>query len=110
MNLVGNAIDASNEGGEVCVKSHLDGDGRTVVVEVEDHGCGIPDSIKSRIFDPFFTTKPPGEGTGLGLSISYGIVRDHGGRIEVESQPNQGTRFTIRLPIVAQIRPDMKTV
>jgi PAS domain S-box-containing protein len=108
MNLVGNAIDASNEGGEVCVRSRLDRDGQSVVLEIEDHGCGIPEAIKGRIFDPFFTTKPPGEGTGLGLSISYGIVRDHGGKIDVESQVGQGTRFVVCLPVVARIREDMK--
>jgi PAS domain S-box-containing protein len=109
MNLVGNAIDASNEGGEVCVKSRLDGDSQTVVLEVEDHGCGIPESIKGRIFDPFFTTKPPGEGTGLGLSISYGIIRDHGGKIDVKSEVGRGTTFVICLPVVARIREDIKT-
>jgi PAS domain S-box-containing protein len=108
MNLVGNAIDASSEGGEVCVRSRLDGNSNMVVVEVEDRGCGIPETIKNRIFDPFFTTKPPGEGTGLGLSISYGIVRDHGGNIDVQSEVGKGTRFTIRLPVVAAIR-DAKT-
>jgi len=100
MNLVGNAIDASNDGGEVHVDAHADGD--DVVIEVRDSGCGIPPAIREKIFDPFFTTKPPGEGTGLGLSISYGIVRDHGGDIEVESEEGRGSTFRVRLPIRSQ--------
>jgi signal transduction histidine kinase len=65
---------------------------------VADTGVGIPRAQLSQIFEPFFTTKPPGRGTGLGLSISYGIVREHGGRIEVESQPAQGSLFRVVLP------------
>ncbi|HYO08535.1 MAG TPA: PAS domain S-box protein [Tepidisphaeraceae bacterium] len=96
MNLVTNAIDACDENGRVTVKtSAADG---TVQVEVVDDGKGIPPEIRQRIFDPFFTTKKIGEGTGLGLSISYGIVRDHNGRIDVDSEPGKGTRFTVRLP------------
>ncbi|MGB9615847.1 MAG: sensor histidine kinase, partial [Desulfomonilaceae bacterium] len=61
-------------------------------------GCGISFQMLDKIFDPFFTTKPVGEGTGLGLSVSYGIVQDHNGRIEVESQVGKGSRFTVVLP------------
>ena len=68
-------------------------------IHVLDTGQGIDPSIREKIFDPFFTTKPIGKGTGLGLSISYGIVQAHGGRIEVESAPGQGARFTVRLPL-----------
>ena len=67
-------------------------------LECEDTGHGISADIKHRIFDPFFTTKPEGVGTGLGLSICYGIVRDHGGRIGVESEPGRGATFTVILP------------
>ena len=70
-----------------------------IVVEVADDGCGIPADVLPKVFDPFFTTKPVGHGTGLGLSISHGIVAEHGGRIEVESCPGQGTRFRVRLPL-----------
>ncbi len=69
-----------------------------ICVEVEDRGSGIPEENLSRIFDPFFTTKSVGEGTGLGLSVSYGIVREHGGWIDVASQPGRGSRFRVNLP------------
>ena len=97
MNLLANAIDASHEGGTVTVRSRTT-TATAIVIEVIDQGTGIPRTIRDRIFDPFFTTKPPGEGTGLGLSISYGIVRDHGGRIDVQSEEGKGSTFTITLP------------
>ncbi|MDB5320572.1 MAG: domain S-box [Phycisphaerales bacterium] len=99
MNLVGNAIDASHDEGEVSVRSRAHDE--NVTIEVKDGGTGIPRAIREKIFDPFFTTKPPGEGTGLGLSISYGIVHDHGGKIEVESEEGQGALFRVTLPIKA---------
>jgi len=70
-----------------------------VVVEIEDNGVGIPRADQAKIFEPFYTTKPPGRGTGLGLSICYGIVEDHRGRIEVDSQPGRGSTFRIFLPV-----------
>jgi len=73
-------------------------DERDARLEIADSGPGIPVEIRARIFDPFFTTKPEGVGTGLGLSICYGIARDHGGRIWVESEPGGGTRFCVTLP------------
>ncbi|MBV8504482.1 MAG: PAS-domain containing protein [Alphaproteobacteria bacterium] len=73
-------------------------DGDFVRIRVVDTGCGMDAETKERIFDPFFTTKNVGEGTGLGLSVVHGIIADHGGRIEVKSQPGQGTEFTIFLP------------
>ena len=73
--------------------------GDAVEVRVRDNGTGIPPEIRDQLFQPFFTTKPPGEGTGLGLSISYNIVtQQHGGSIEVDSEPGEFTEFTIRLP------------
>jgi signal transduction histidine kinase len=73
--------------------------GDRVEIRVRDNGTGIPPEVRDRLFQPFFTTKPTGEGTGLGLSISYDIVtQQHGGTIEVESEPGQFTEFTVRLP------------
>jgi two-component system NtrC family sensor kinase len=96
MNLLTNAIDACAGGGEVTVRTVADE--RGVAIEVTDTGPGIDPAIRDRIFDPFFTTKPIGEGTGLGLSISYGIAREHGGAIDVDSTPGKGARFALRLP------------
>ena len=98
MNLLTNAIDASPEGGKVTVRSRPDESGG-VRIEVCDEGSGIDPAVRDRIFDPFFTTKPIGQGTGLGLSISYGIVKDHGGTIDVDSQPGRGACFVVRLPL-----------
>ena len=72
--------------------------GNEIIVEVADDGCGMPPDVLAQVFDPFFTTKPIGKGTGLGLSISHGIIAEHGGRIEVESEVGVGSRFQIHLP------------
>ena len=94
--LISNAIDACPTGGRVVVETcEVDSE---IEIRISDNGCGIAPAIRDRIFDPFFTTKAAGKGTGLGLPISLGTVRDHGGTIEFESTPGQGTRFTVRLP------------
>lgn len=97
LNLLTNAAQAIPDKGEIVIRTGRDGD--EVFVAVEDNGQGIAPEHLGRIFDPFYTTKPVGEGTGLGLSLSYAIVQKHGGRIEVDSTPGQGTTFTVRLPI-----------
>jgi two-component system, NtrC family, sensor kinase len=73
-----------------------------VELRVSDTGPGIPRAIQSKIFDPFFTTKPAGHGTGLGLSVTYGIVKDHGGDIRLESEEGQGATFIITIPALAE--------
>jgi signal transduction histidine kinase len=97
-NLVMNAIQAQEGGGAVRLRVETDPQHNESVVAVEDDGPGIPQKIRDRIFEPFFTTKDVGEGTGLGLSVAYGIVREHGGRLDVESSAGGGARFVIRLP------------
>jgi two-component system NtrC family sensor kinase len=100
MALMLNAVDAVDDRGKLTVRT-----GRNpsrsdeLVVEIEDNGIGIPRAEQSKIFEPFYTTKPPGRGTGLGLSICYGIVEDHQGRIEVDSQPGRGSIFRVFLPV-----------
>jgi two-component system NtrC family sensor kinase len=111
MNLVVNAQQAIAGSGEVTVRTRLcsvsgssQGDAeRTAMVEltVSDNGSGIAPENLERIFDPFFTSKEPGKGTGLGLSVSHGIVRTHGGRIQVESILGEGSTFHVFLPVEA---------
>ena len=97
MNLLVNAAHAiTAERGTIQIRTGLQDE--QVWVEVADNGCGIARENLTRIFDPFFTTKPVGKGTGLGLSLSYGIVKKHGGRIDVSSEVGQGTTFRVTLP------------
>src|SRR5207248_384344 len=70
-----------------------------IAVSVTDSGPGIPEDVAARVFEPFFTTKPEGEGTGLGLSICQGILKEHGGRLTLESRPDSGATFTVELPV-----------
>lgn len=82
------------------IKVSLKKDGDKVRLTIEDNGSGITDEVKEKLYTPFFTTKPLGEGTGLGLSITKSIIEQkHNGTIELESQPNEFTRFTITIPI-----------
>jgi signal transduction histidine kinase len=110
-NLLVNAAQAMSEGGEIRVRidhgqldsNHDPEDGLQrsyAVVRVADQGAGMDAETLAHIYDPFFTTKAPGEGTGLGLSIAYGIVRDHGGWVEVNSEPGRGSEFLVGLPEV----------
>jgi nitrogen-specific signal transduction histidine kinase/CheY-like chemotaxis protein len=96
INICTNARDAMPDGGTLRITaSKQDND---ILLEIEDTGCGMDEETKSKIFDPFFTTKERGKGTGLGLYTTYGIVKEHGGRIEVESSPGKGSIFRIYIP------------
>lgn len=97
LNLVVNAADAMPEGGTLTVATRVVGD--EVLWRVRDTGPGIPAELHEQVFEPFFTTKGPGQGTGLGLSTCFGIVAQHGGRLELESEPGQGTTFMVWLPL-----------
>lgn len=103
LNLFLNARDAMPSGGILAVKTWSSE--TSISIEVADSGTGISSEHLARIYDPFFTTKAPKKGTGLGLSVTYGIVREHGGTIEVQSQLGQGTRFIIELPLVRKAEP-----
>jgi two-component system NtrC family sensor kinase len=96
MNLIANAADAIAGKGKIVITTSQTDD--AYCISVLDTGKGIPEAIRGRIFDPFFTDKPIGQGTGLGLAISYGIVQDHHGSIEVQSQEGAGSEFTIKIP------------
>ncbi len=96
LNLTLNACEAMGEGGTLMVSTSTREE--RVVVKVTDTGCGIKREHLDQIFEPFFTTKPVGKGTGLGLSVSYGILQQHGGTLEVESELGKGTTFTVTLP------------
>ena len=105
-NLLLNAADAMRGSGVITIATQPAPHGEGVVLKFMDTGSGIPPDIIDKIFEPFFTTKPPGKGTGLGLSIVYGVIQRHGGSIEAESRPGDGTTFTIRLPLESQEKPD----
>ncbi|TAM45864.1 MAG: PAS domain S-box protein [Acidobacteria bacterium] len=103
MNLALNAADAMPNGGRLTIRTGTAAD--EAWLAVQDTGCGIPESVRDKVFEPFFTTKPAGHGTGLGLSVVHGIVTDHGGRIELESEVGAGTTFRIVLPRAAPGAP-----
>ena len=108
LNLFLNARDSMLTGGWLTVTS-LSENGE-VVIEVSDTGSGIPAENLSRIYDPFFTTKGVGQGTGLGLSVTYGVVQEHHGKIECESEPGHGTSFKLTFPMVSAQRVVTKEV
>ncbi len=106
LNIINNAFYAVNEKSKNNIKDYqpkvnvsTNKIGDKIVIKVADNGPGMPKHIKDKIFQPFFTTKPTGQGTGLGLSLSYDIIKAHGGNLKVDTVPNQGTVFSINLPI-----------
>lgn len=98
MNLLINAHQSINGTGFVEIATYRESD-RMVSISIRDNGCGIKSDSIDQIWDPFFTTKEVGQGLGLGLALTYNIVKRHGGDISVESRLNEGSRFTVRLPI-----------
>ncbi len=105
MNLISNAVHATKMEGrsieERTVEVNTSKENEFIKIVVKDNGTGMKEEVRKKIFDPFFTTKQVGEGTGLGLSIVLGIVQEHGGEIQIDSEWNKGTSFTILLPINA---------
>ncbi len=97
LNIFNNAVDACNGGGLITITTEVNRE--HIVVHIEDNGTGITPADLGHIFEPFFTTKPGTKGTGLGLSVSYGIIKKHGGRIDVHSEPGKGSKFSVILPI-----------
>jgi len=98
-NLMLNATDAMEGKGRITISSASELETKQVVLGFTDTGPGISPEVREKIFEPFFTTKPVGVGTGLGLSVVYGVIQRHGGSIEVETPPDGGATFTIRLPL-----------
>ncbi|MFT5727889.1 MAG: PAS domain S-box-containing protein [Desulforhopalus sp.] len=97
LNLMNNAADACENGGIITISTKKIGE--HIAVHIEDNGKGIDSENMAHIFEPFFTTKPELKGTGLGLSVSYGIIKQHGGRIDVKSERGKGSTFSVLLPI-----------
>ncbi len=103
INLLSNARDALEKHENPTVEINIRKEKNQVILTLADNGSGVPNDIQSAIFDPFFTTKEIGKGTGLGLSISHGIITDHGGTIKVSDSEGGGAKFTIALPVAAEI-------
>lgn len=99
LNLMLNAVEALPSGGLIRVTAGMHKRGRYVTIRVSDTGAGIPKEIQRTIFEPFVTTKEEGKGVGLGLSVVYGIVSQHGGTVEVDSEEGKGATFTLNLPL-----------
>jgi signal transduction histidine kinase len=98
INLLFNAVQAIGENGVITVRSQSNDAKKSVIVEVEDNGCGIHKEQQKKIFEPFYTTRA--EGTGLGLAVSYGIIRNHQGKVDITSEPGIGTLIRLTLPVL----------
>ncbi|MBS3757837.1 MAG: HAMP domain-containing protein [Desulfobacterales bacterium] len=99
INLILNAVHAMGDEGKLTIRGIQYPENNEICLQIQDTGKGIPAEYKDKIFDPFFSTKEVGKGTGLGLSVSHGIIQNHGGRIDVESEEGAGTTFFIYLPM-----------
>jgi two-component system NtrC family sensor kinase len=99
LNIIKNAKEAMPKGGILSVRTAREED--KVLIHIQDTGIGIPEEIRDKIFEAFFTTKQKVKGVGLGLSVCYGIIKDHGGKIKLESEEGKGTTFIISLPILS---------
>ena len=97
-----NAKDAMENSAEKIITVSTRVEEKNVIIEIQDTGIGMDKAVQKKIFEPFFTTKEVGRGTGLGLSISYGIINDHGGTLQYESEPGKGTLFRIQLPVTEE--------
>jgi len=97
LNILRNAKEAMPKGGTLTVRTVREGE--MVMIHIQDTGIGIPEKIRDKVFEAFFTTKQKVKGVGLGLSVCYGIIKDHGGEIKIESEEGKGTTFIISLPI-----------
>lgn len=97
LNIILNALQAISEKGKVKIVTKIEG--KNLIVEIVDDGCGIEEDIINKVFDPFFTTKEPGKGTGLGLSISHSFISEHNGSLSISSVIGKGTSVTVKLPI-----------
>jgi signal transduction histidine kinase len=97
LNIITNSIQAIVDKGTVSATTYLSGE--RALIEISDNGKGMDESVLKKVLTPFFTTKSPGKGTGLGLSISFSIIEEHGGSIDIESKPNEGTKVLVTLPL-----------
>ena len=100
VNLIQNATHAIGPDGRISVSTE-ERDNH-ISITISDNGVGIPADVVQNIFNPFFTTREVGSGVGLGLSIAYRVIEGHNGNVDVQSEPGQGTTFTIRLPIISE--------
>ncbi|OQW54649.1 MAG: hypothetical protein A4S09_05695 [Proteobacteria bacterium SG_bin7] len=107
MNILSNAAHAIKDEGEITIKTWVNKEAgeQFVFVSIKDSGQGMTKEVKDKIFEPFFSTKGIGQGTGLGMSISYGIIKKHGGEIEINSEPGEGAEFIVKLPVAG---PDQR--
>jgi two-component system NtrC family sensor kinase len=116
LNLITNALDAMPKGGVLTIKTQqvsipfTSKDGGWLEVSIADTGIGITEESKKRIFEPFFTTKKMGEGTGLGLAICEDIIKEHSGRIEIQSEVGKGSTFFISIPVFERNEIDEQNI